>query len=36
MDLAGSKKVEKTGAEGRGLEEAKTVSRVPLSSWKCN
>lgn len=27
MDLAGSERVEKTGAEGRVLEEAKTINK---------
>lgn len=27
MDLAGSEKVEKTGAEGKVLEEAKTINK---------
>ncbi|KAL9379048.1 hypothetical protein Peur_027530 [Populus x canadensis] len=36
VDLAGSEKVEKTGAEGKVLEEAKTINKIHISSRKCN
>jgi kinesin family protein 5 len=37
VDLAGSEKVEKTGAEGKVLEEAKTIyQQIHISSRKCN